>query len=62
MPESAEGERDFDLGPPEYLVYRVLWELRENTGGETGRTKFHKLCILADKKLNDILDKMGLND
>lgn len=53
MTESAEGESDFDLGPPEYLVYRILWELRENTGGETGRTKFHKLCILADRKLKE---------
>ncbi|WP_311171769.1 hypothetical protein [Halobellus ordinarius] len=57
MTESAEGKADFDLGPPEYLVYRVLWELRENTGGETGRTKFHKLCILADKKLNEKYDR-----
>lgn len=57
MSESVEGESDFDLGPSEYLVYRVLWELRENTGGETGRTKFHKLCILADKKLNEGYDR-----
>lgn len=57
MSESVEGESDFDLGPSEYLVYRVLWELRENTGGETGRTKFHKLCILADKKLNEEYDR-----
>jgi len=57
MTDTAEGESDFNLGPPEYLVYRILWELRENTGGETGRTKFHKLCILADKKLNDEYDR-----
>jgi hypothetical protein len=53
MSENAEGESGFDLGPPEYLVYRTLFELRENTGGETGRTKFHKLCILVDKTLNE---------
>jgi hypothetical protein len=53
MSENADDGSDSGLGPPEYLVYRVLWELRENTGGETGRTKFHKLCILADKKLNE---------
>lgn len=57
MSESAEERADFDLGPPEYLVYRILWELRENTGGETGRTKFHKLCILADKELNERYDR-----
>lgn len=57
MTESAEGGADFDLGPSEYLVYRILWELRENTGGETGRTKFHKLCILADKKLKREYDR-----
>lgn len=57
MSESAEGGSDFDLGPPEYLVYRILWELRENTGGETGRTKFHKLCILADKQLHKEYDR-----
>ena len=57
MPESTEEASDFDLGPPEYLCYRILWELRENTGGETGRTKFHKLCILADKKLHDEYDR-----
>lgn len=53
MSETSDGDSDFHLGPPEYLVYRILWELRERTGGETGRTKFHKLCILADKKLNE---------
>lgn len=53
MTENGVGGSDFDLGPPEYLVYRILWELRENTGGETGRTKFHKLCILADKELRE---------
>jgi hypothetical protein len=57
MSESAEDESELGLGPPEYLVYRILWELRENTGGETGRTKFHKLCILADKKLNEEYDR-----
>ncbi len=57
MAESAEDGSDFDLGPPEYLVYRILWELRENTSGETGRTKFHKLCILADKKLKEEYDR-----
>lgn len=57
MSESVEGGSDFDFGPSEYLLYRVLWELRENTGGETGRTKFHKLCILADKKLNEEYDR-----
>lgn len=57
MSESTAGGTDFDFGPSEYLVYRVLWELRENTGGETGRTKFHKLCILADKKLNKEYDR-----
>lgn len=57
MTQSAEGGSDFDFGPPEYLVYRVLWELRENTSGETGRTKFHKLCILADKKLTEDYDR-----
>jgi len=57
MPESTGSGADSDLGPPEYLVYRVLWELRENTGGEAGRTKFHKLCILSDKKLNQDYDR-----
>lgn len=57
MTESTEGGSDFNFGPSEYLVYRILWELRENTGGETGRTKFHKLCILADKKLNEEYDR-----
>lgn len=57
MSGSADEESDFDFGPPEYLVYRILWELRENTGGETGRTKFHKLCILADKKLHEDFDR-----
>ena len=57
MSQSAEGGSDFNFGPPEYLVYRVLWELRENTTGETGRTKFHKLCILADRKLNEEYDR-----
>ena len=57
MSENTQGEGDFSLGPPEYLVYRILWELRENTGGETGRTKFHKLCILADKKLDEEYDR-----
>jgi len=51
--ETAGDTSEFNFGPPEYLVYRILWELRENTGGETGRTKFHKLCILADRKLNE---------
>jgi hypothetical protein len=57
MSESAEEGSESDLGAPEYLVYRILWELRENTGGETGRTKFHKLCILSDKKLNKEYDR-----
>lgn len=57
MSERSEDEPPLGLGPPEYLVYRILWELRENTGGETGRTKFHKLCILADKKLREEYDR-----
>lgn len=57
MAESAGDESDANLGPPEYLVYRILWELRENTGGETGRTKFHKLCVLADRKLSEEYDR-----
>lgn len=57
MSETTEEVSDFGLGPPEYLVYRILWELRENTGGETGRTKFHKLCILADRRLHEEYDR-----
>lgn len=57
MSDSVESGSDFDFGPPEYLVYRILWELRENASGEVGRTKFHKLCILADRKLQEEYDR-----
>ena len=57
MSENDSGGSDFDLGPPEYLVYRILWELRENTGGEAGRTKVHKLCVLSDRKLGQDYDR-----
>jgi len=57
MSDRLEDEAEFDLGPPDYLAYRVLWELRENASGETGRTKFHKLCILTDRRLKEEYDR-----
>lgn len=53
MPDTHSEDSEFDFGPPEYLVYRVLSELREKEVGEIGRTKLHKLCILADIELRD---------
>lgn len=46
-----------DLGPPEYLAYRVLHERKSQHGGETGRTQFHKLCCLTDKHLGENYDR-----
>lgn len=56
------GEEDYavdpdDLGPPEYLAYRVLHERKSQHGGETGRTQFHKLCCLTDKHLKEDFDR-----
>lgn len=54
MSNGSDSE-DFEerLGPPEYLVYRVLSERYHQDNKETLRTKFHKLCCLADRKLQE---------
>lgn len=57
MSDSEGSESEFEFGPPEYLVYRVLSELREQYGGEIGRTKVHKLCILTERELNEEFDR-----
>ena len=57
MAEQNGAEDEFDFGPPEYLLYRVLSELREQEGGGAGRTKVHKLCILTDRKLDEDFDR-----
>jgi len=52
MSESPPADDDFgDLGPPEYLLYRVAAERHDQDGRETGRTRIHKLCCLADRLL-----------
>lgn len=57
MSDSEGSGSEFEFGPPEYLVYRVLSELREQYGGEIGRTKVHKLCILTERQLNKEYDR-----
>ncbi|MEY7848217.1 hypothetical protein AB7C87_03335 [Natrarchaeobius sp. A-rgal3] len=62
MSESPPADNDLsDLGPPEYLLYRVAAERHEQDGRETGRTRIHKLCCLADRLLaQEYVRKVGL--
>lgn len=61
MSDSEGSDSEFEFGPSEYLVYRVLSELREQFGGENGRTKVHKLCILTERNLRqDYNREIGL--
>lgn len=54
MSRSPESDSDIgDLGPPEYLLYRVAMERHEQDNHETGRTRIHKLCCLADRLLSE---------
>lgn len=42
-----------ELGPPEYLVYKVALERHQSDNLETSRTRIHKLCCLVDRHLRD---------
>lgn len=42
-----------ELGAPEYLVYRVLFEMDRKDNRETSRTRIHKLCCLVDRYLQE---------
>lgn len=58
MSESPPANDDLDeFGPPEYLLYRVVAERHEQDGRETGRTRVHKLCCLADRLLAQEYDR-----
>lgn len=54
MPPNENGESDVgELGPPEYLIYRVLVEMDKRDDRETSRTRIHKLCCLTDRLLHE---------
>lgn len=53
---SQSGDEDV-LGPPEYLVYRVLVERYDQDNKETGRTRTHKLSCLTDRHLAEEYDR-----
>lgn len=53
----SDGEST-DLGPPEYLGYTMLECLYEVDNRPVSRSKFWKLCCIADRRL---LDREGLN-
>lgn len=53
---SQSGDED-GLGPPEYLVYRVLVERYDQDDQETGRTRTHKLSCLTDRHLAEEYDR-----
>jgi len=58
MSQSPPADDDLgDLEPPEYLLYRVAAERHEQDGRETGRTRIHKLCCLADRLLAQEYDQ-----
>lgn len=56
MSSRDDGETG-ELGPPEYLVYRVLDEKDRQDDRETSRTRIHKLCSLADRLLKAEFDR-----
>lgn len=41
------------LGPPEFLAYRVLRRLKEQSDRQISRGKFLKLCCIADRYLKE---------
>ena len=53
MSDMDPANRDRNLGPPEYLVYRVLLEMDRKDGQQTSRTRIHKLCCLVDRRLKE---------
>lgn len=54
----GDGETDGgELGAPEYLVYRVLFEMDRKDNRETSRTRVHKLCCLVDRYLQEEYDR-----
>ena len=58
MSDSPPADDDLgDLGPPEYLLYKIAAERHEQDGRETGRTRIHKLCCLADRLLAKEYDR-----
>lgn len=58
MPPDEDGRSaNGALGPPEYLIYRVLDERDRQDDRETSRTRVHKLCCLADRLLEAEFDR-----
>lgn len=53
----ADEENSRELGPPEYLVWRVLTESYKLTNQETSRTQAHKLSCFTDRYLSDEYDR-----
>lgn len=50
----SESENEIgDLGPSEYLFYRVLVDRDNQNDRETSRTRIHKLCCLSDRRLKE---------
>lgn len=54
-PDNSEAEAQ--LGPVEFLCYRVLRERERQDRAPTSRSRFWKLCCLADRYLVDELDR-----
>ena len=52
------GRESPDLGPPEYLGYKMLEYLYEVDNRPVSRSKFWKLCCIADRRL---LEQEGLD-
>lgn len=44
------------LGPAEYLGYRIIREREEQDDQPTSRSKFWKLCCIADRRISDETD------
>ncbi|GGN08044.1 hypothetical protein [Halarchaeum nitratireducens] len=49
-------EEDVSFGEPEFLAYRLLVRLKEQSKGQITRSKYLKLCCIADRYLeqNDV--------
>lgn len=53
MPDEEDKE---DLGPPEFLGWLLLVRLKDQSGDQISRSKFLKLCCIADRYLLEELD------